>query len=57
MQFLTLILVIIFAVAGPRVLGLVDVSSTVGQAAIWGAVFGAAGGFVGGIIQKLLKRG
>ncbi|MBN1521739.1 MAG: hypothetical protein JW928_04330 [Candidatus Aureabacteria bacterium] len=57
MQFLTLILVIIFAVAGPRVLGLVDASSTVGQAAIWGAVFGAAGGFVGGIIQKLLKRG
>lgn len=49
------VFVVGFAIAGPRILGLIDSTSSIGESAMWGAVFGAAGGLVGAVVGKLVE--
>jgi len=52
MQVVHMGIVAAFAVGGPRVFGLIEHGSSLGQHAFWGAVFGGIGGVVGALIQK-----
>ena len=56
MSTLNTICVVAFAIAGPRLFGLIDSTSSIGQHALWGAVFGGAGAVVAAVIQKMLEK-
>ena len=50
------IIVIILAIAGPRVLGLVDSNSSLVAFTLWGAAFGAFGGVLASLFEKLVLK-
>ncbi|MHC4547587.1 MAG: hypothetical protein ACYTEZ_02330 [Planctomycetota bacterium] len=56
MSLLNMGIVAVFAIAGPRLFGLVETGSSIASHALWGAIFGGVGGVVAAMVQRLFQK-